>query len=146
MRIVFDTNVLLRAHPRAAGPARRAVLHAVNHGHIVISSYYILGELTRVLKYPRVLRAFHLTPALADQFVAEVEEFSRIVVPMDIRDVQLRDETDRAVIGTALAGNADAICTCDEDLFEAQVIDFSAQHGVDILTDVSLLRDQRFGT
>ncbi|HKQ85171.1 MAG TPA: putative toxin-antitoxin system toxin component, PIN family [Candidatus Acidoferrales bacterium] len=146
MRIVFDTNVLLRAHPRATGPARRAFLQAVDRGHVIISSFFILGELARVLKYPRVLRAFHLTAARADQFVAEVEELSKIVVPADVPGLRLRDETDRPVVGTAVGGNAEVLCTCDDDLFEPYVADFCAKQGIRILTDMGLLHDPRFGT
>jgi putative PIN family toxin of toxin-antitoxin system len=116
VRILFDTNVLLRAHPDSNGPARRALLHAINC-HIMISSAYILGELERVLKYPRVQRHFHLTPARVSRYVRELAEKSLTVILSQIPAQLLRDGTDASVVGTALSGGADVICTGDGDFF-----------------------------
>lgn len=144
MKIFFDTNVLLRAHLDSQGPARRAVLHAINY-HMILSSAYILGELERVLEYPRVQRHFHLTPARASRYVRELAEQSLIVTPNQVPAQLLRDGTDASVLGTALSGGADVICTCDGDFFVEQVLNFCAEQRIKILTDTELLRDPDFG-
>lgn len=91
-----------------------------------------------------MLRAFHLTTADADRFVAQIEEFSRIVIPADIPDIPMRDETDRPVVGTAVAGKADILCTCDNDLFQGDIVGFCAGRGIRILSDRALLRHAHF--
>ena len=62
MRIVFDTNVLARAHQLAHGPARRALLFVATGSDVLILSQYLLQELRRILTYPRLLRSSGLTP------------------------------------------------------------------------------------
>ena len=62
MRIVFDTNVLARAHQLADGPARRALLFVATGSDVLILSQYLLQELRRILTYPRLLRSSGLTP------------------------------------------------------------------------------------
>ena len=48
-----------------------------------------------------------------------------------------------AVLGTALAGNADVICTRDADFFTEEVRRFSPAQGIQILSDLELLRALR---
>jgi len=48
-----------------------------------------------------------------------------------------------SLLGTALAGNADVVCTRDADFFPEEVQRFSAAHGIQILTDLELLRSLR---
>jgi predicted nucleic acid-binding protein len=62
VRIVFDTNVLARAHQLAHGPARRALLFVTTGSDVLILSQYLLQELRRILTYPRLLRSSGLTP------------------------------------------------------------------------------------
>ena len=51
----------------------------------------------------------------------------------------LRDPTDVPVLGTALAGKADVLCTRDADLFEEKVRQFCAASGIQLLTDVEFI-------
>jgi hypothetical protein len=48
----------------------------------------------------------------------------------------LRDEP---VLGTALAGNAQVLCTLDRHFRDRQVLDFAAEHGIQIMTGLQLL-------
>jgi predicted nucleic acid-binding protein len=60
--IVFDTNVLARAHQLAHGPARRGLLFVATGSDVLILSQYLLQELRRILTYPRLVRNSGLTP------------------------------------------------------------------------------------
>jgi hypothetical protein len=44
------------------------------------------------------------------------------------------------VLQTALRGEADALCTLDRDFFEPPASIFLAGYGIDVLTDVELMR------
>ena len=55
----------------------------------------------------------------------------------------MRDPADEPVLGTALAGNADVICTRDAHFFTEDVRRFSAARGIQILSDLELLRALR---
>lgn len=139
MRIVFDTNVLARAHQRAHGPARRALVHAASGTDTLILSQYLLQELGRVLTYPKLRKRSGLTPADIAEYLDYLARVSKLVDPLPVPADLLRDQADEPVLGTALAGQADVICTLDADFFDEKVRRFSAIKGIVVLTDVELL-------
>lgn len=143
MRIVLDTNVLARAHQLAHGPARRVLLYVVTGSHVLILSQHLLQELERILAYPRLLKRSGLTPFDISAYLEYLARASTLVDPLPVPEDVLRDGTDNPVLGTALAGKADALCTRDADFFAENVQRFSAARGIRILTDVELLRSLR---
>ena len=54
MRIVLDTNVLVRATPASAGGPAWETLRRIAQDHVLISSPPLLAELRDVLSRPRV--------------------------------------------------------------------------------------------
>ncbi len=140
MKIVFDTNVLARAHQRAQGPARRALLHAAAGTDTIILSQYLLQELGRILTYPKLLNRSGLTGGDIAEYLGRV---STLVDPEPVPPKLMRDPADEPVLGTALAGDADVICTLDADFFDGKVIAFAAAKNIRILTDVELLHALR---
>jgi len=140
VRVVFDTNVLARAHQRAQGPARRALLHVASGSDILILSPYILRELERVLGYPRLLAGSGLTVDDIAEYLENLAMVSCLVTPRAVPGDLLRDPSDAAIIGTALAGRADILCTRDADLFEQKVQRFCAAHAIRVVTEVEFLK------
>jgi predicted nucleic acid-binding protein len=68
---------------------------------------------------------------------------STLVHPLPVPEKVLRDPADEPVLGTALAGSANVICTRDADFFTEEVRHFSAARGIQILSDLELLRALR---
>lgn len=112
--------------------------------HVLVTALALLDELTRVLAYPRLCAVHGLNDAEIMQYVQSVEAAS-LVVPLTAPSVTAvqSDPDDNAVIATAIAGQADAICTRDRHFHQQDVVDFCAQHGIRILDDVELLRELR---
>jgi len=54
MRIVLDTNILVRAAGDEQGLAGRLLRETISGPHVLVSSPYILSEIARVLSYPRL--------------------------------------------------------------------------------------------
>ena len=55
MRIVLDTNILVRANAKARGPARELLeIIANSPNHTVLLSPFLLDELERGFSYERV--------------------------------------------------------------------------------------------
>ena len=74
MRIVLDTNILVRANAKAKGPARELLLLIVNSPeHVLLLSPFLLRELERVFEYGRV----RTTTKLTDEEVAEYLSYIR---------------------------------------------------------------------
>jgi len=96
----------------------------------------LLQELERILTYPRLLKRSRLTSFEIAEYVESLARASTLVDPALVPENVLRDQADVPVLGTALAGAADVICTRDADFFDEKVRRFGATHGIRILTDV----------
>ena len=139
VKIVFDTNILARAHQRATGPARRALLLAATGPHILITSSHILLELERIFTYPRLLRSSGLSAAEIAEYLERLSAISQLVEPVAVPPNLIRDLADEAVLGTALAVRAEFLCTLDAHLQDHDVRMFAHLSGTEILTDRELL-------
>lgn len=140
MRFLFDTNVLARAHQLAHGPARRLLLAVISGSNVLVLSPYLLQELQRILVYPRLLKHSGLTPSDVAEYLEYLARSSTLVDPAPVPADLLRDPADGPILGTALAGRADVICTRDADFFVENVRQFSLARGIRIMTDVEMLR------
>ena len=143
MRIVLDTNILVRANIKARGPSREILL-TIGHGSdILISSPFLLRETERALAYPRLQKLWRLTAQDIQEHVDLIEKISCLVQPVVKIPVVLGDPNDDPVVYTAVAGEADVLCTLDQHFFEPDVARFAQSHHIRILTDVQLLAELR---
>ncbi len=140
MRIVLDTNILVRANIKAQGPAREALLKIISGNHVLITSPFLLREVERALAYPRLQKLWRLSLQDIQEHVQFLVKVSELVHPIIGPPVVLKDSSDDPVIYTASTGKADAICTLDNDFLEAGVVAFCRNQGISILTDVELLQ------
>ena len=109
MRVVFDTNVLISA--LVYGGLPRELLTQVFRGELtLVTSTVLMNELEEVL----VARFAHV-PSLARTVRAEIELLAEVVDAQDLERVA-RDADDDAVLAAAIAGEASAIVTGDNDL------------------------------
>jgi putative PIN family toxin of toxin-antitoxin system len=110
MRVVVDTNVLISAQISTQGASRR-LLNRLIADHDVILSDVILGEVAETL-----LTKFSYDSALVSNVIAELMKVVEIVEPVTFPEQICRDSDGDAILGTAVAGNADCIVTGDSDL------------------------------
>lgn len=141
MRVLLDTNVLVRATGSSKGPAREVFLQLLTPPHVIVVSNFLLDELRRVLNYPRVQRIHGLTAEESENYVRDVESVAELVdVPASLFQVR-HDPDDDPIISTAVYGRVDALCTLDRHLRRPDVVSFCAQFNVRVLTDVELLAE-----
>jgi len=140
MRIVLDTNILVRANIKARGPARDLLLHIAYGDHVLITSPFLLRELERALPYPRLQKLWGLSSRDIQEQVQFVEKISELVHPVMEEPVVLKDPKDDPVVYAAICGKAEALCTLDRDFLEPEVVAFCRLRGVSILNDVELLQ------
>ena len=143
MRIVLDTSILVRATEKSAGPARELLLHCVASKHILVLSNEILYELARVLRYPRLQTVYGLSDARIYDYLAFLREVSENVALSPTLAVPSRDVNDVVVLQTAVIGEADVLCTRDEDFYSAPAADFLKEAGVQVLDEILLLQRLR---
>jgi putative PIN family toxin of toxin-antitoxin system len=140
MRVVLDTNVLIRANPKARGPARELLQRIISGENVLVTSPFLLQELARVLAYPRVAERWKLRPPEIDEYVQILASVSEVVAPVAGVPIVLKDADDDPVLYTAVAGEVDILCTLDGHFYEGSVQAFAARVGFEIMDDTALLR------
>ncbi len=142
MRVVPDVNVLVRAHDKSFGPARRLLLELISRKEIILTSAEILIELGRVLRYPRVQALFGLSEEQIYEYIQFLKEVCQMV-PIEMNlNFPIRDAADTAILRTAVAGEADYICTLDKDFYTPEMEAFCRSVGIIVVDDLAML--QRF--
>jgi uncharacterized protein len=109
-RVVLDSNVIVSGFGWSGPPAR--ILDAVLDGRLVlVTSPSLLGELRRVLGYPKLAKVIEGAQELVDL----CEQSSVVVVPTRVLAV-VEDETDNRVLEAAAEGHADCVVSGDDHL------------------------------
>lgn len=145
MRVVLDTNILARSAYSSTGPAAEWLERIRESDHVLIISSFILSELDRVLRYPRLARFHGLSDDEIARYVTDIEAASLVLESVEhiAETVVARDPDDDPIVATAVAGQAEVICTLDRHLHAADVRAWCAGHDIRILTDVELLAEFR---
>lgn len=143
MRIVLDTSILVRTTERSHGPARDLLLQVIAGPHTLVLSNEILNELARVLRYPRLQEFYGLSDTRIHDFLGLLREVSEIVTLNPILVLPSRDPNDIVVLQTAVLGDADVLCTKDEDFYSPPASEFLRKLGVAVMDDLSLLHRLR---
>jgi putative PIN family toxin of toxin-antitoxin system len=140
MIVAFDSSILVRATKRSAGPARRLIdALAARPDHVIALSPFILGEVGKVLSYPRMQELFGLSAEEIRDHVEYLSSISRIVEPQIGLPVVLLGPNDDAVVYTALAAGADVLCVQDRHFFDANVVAFCAREDIRVTDELALL-------
>jgi len=94
MRIVLDTNILVRAAADEQGLAGRLLGEIISGPHILVISPYILSEIARVLSYPRLQARWQLNEKTIMEFVSRVGDVAEIVLTTTPDRVVIADPDD----------------------------------------------------
>ncbi|MFN0165490.1 MAG: putative toxin-antitoxin system toxin component, PIN family [Bryobacteraceae bacterium] len=143
MRIVLDTNILVRAHTNARGPARDLLLRIVaSPEHTLLLSPFLLQELERVFQYERIRIATRLTEDEINEYLLYLRSRSvtEMVFPGEAPRVVPNDNEDDPVVHAAVFGGAQVLCTLNRHFYDAAVVDYCKARGVTIVRDIELLR------
>ena len=111
MRVVLDTNVILSGLLKSDTPPGQ-LLYAWREGRFVlVTSDARLAELRRALRYPKLKRRIphHVAGALINRLRLRPVTVRPVRPPLD-----LPDEDDLRILGTALAAGADWLVTGDK--------------------------------
>lgn len=112
MRVFLDTNVLVSAF--ATRGLAADVLRLVLSEHTLVTGDVVLRELARVLRV-----RIKLPRARIEDILDFLREFEVVPKPKTPSDVPLRDDDDRWILASAVAGAADVLVTGDRDLLDA---------------------------
>ncbi|HOC01719.1 MAG TPA: putative toxin-antitoxin system toxin component, PIN family [Verrucomicrobiota bacterium] len=135
MRLVADTNTLVSAS-LWQGPSAR-LLEAVASGKAeLVLSPDLLAEFASVIARPKFVDRITAQRTTADQLAQKLAEKVTVVAPATLAvPPELRDPEDLPVLACALAADAEAIVSGDQDL-----LTMGAFQGIPILTAREALR------
>ncbi len=145
MRIVLDSNILVRANPLAApdGLARELLLVAASKPNLLLISDPILSEVERVLSYPHVQKRWPLSTRQIGDFIAALMAASTIVKLPSSFPAIVSDPDDDPILQTAILGEASVLCSRDDAFHHERVKAFCESHSLRILDDVALMQELR---
>lgn len=144
MRIALDTLVLVPAYGGSKGLARELLLTLIESGDVLLTSDQTLYELSKVLRYPRMVALHGLSEGRIFDYLLLLREAIEIVRPKPWFVPPIRDVNDIVVMQTASRGEANLICTRDQDFFEPPAYPFLQSAGIEVLDDISLMKRLRF--
>jgi putative PIN family toxin of toxin-antitoxin system len=143
VRIVLDTAILVRAHDGAKGLARDLLLSIIESDHVLLISDEMLFELAKVLRYPRMLALHGLSEGRIYNYIGFLREATEIVHPNPLLITPIRDLNDTVVMQTAIIGEAEVLCTRDQDFFDPPAEPFLRKAGIAVLDDITLMQRLR---
>ena len=144
MRIVLDTAILVRAHDGATGLARDLLLRLIESDHVLLISDEMLYELAKVLRYPRMLALHGLSESRIYDYIGFLRRTTEVIRPNPLLVTPIRDINDTVVMQTAIIGEADVLCTRDQDFFEPPAEPFLRRAGIAVLDEIALMQRLRF--
>ena len=103
----------------------------------------MLYELAKVLRYPRLQAFYDLTENLVFDYVDFLRRSSEIVTLDPLVTAPIRDVNDIIVMQTAIIGEADILCTNDDDFFEKPASEYLGKMGIAVLDDIALMHRLR---
>lgn len=143
MRIVLDSNILIRAFVSQQGSANELLISLIKGGHRLVTSGEILFEVGRILRQPRMGSIHGKTEDDVYDFISWLRVTSYLVEVDIFPLAPIRDPGDVLVLQTAAMGRADVLCTCDRDFFAPPAADFLKKCGITVISDGELLKRLR---
>jgi predicted nucleic acid-binding protein len=77
------------------------------------------------------------------EFICFLRDASELVTPDPLAIMPIRDVNDIIVVQAAVIGDADVICTLDEDFYDPTMIAFLRRLGIEVMDDVALKKRLR---
>jgi uncharacterized protein len=140
VRIVLDSNILVRSFAKSGGLASELLLAILGGDHTLVLSNEMISEVARVLRYPRLAAIHGQSEEAIYSFTGWLRDAAEIIALNPLTVAPIRDRNDIFVLQTALRGEADVLCTSDRDFFAPPASIFLASCGIAVLTDAQMMR------
>ena len=115
MRVVVDTNILVRALIVPHGTVGPVLLRLRQGDYVLLYAHSFLEELVDVLHRPRIRLKYGLTEQDIETVISLILLRGEAVDPQE-QIAACRDPKDDKFLEVAVSGKADVIVTGDEDL------------------------------
>lgn len=113
MKIVLDANVYVSALLTQRGNANRILALWQEDGFELLISSEIVAEISRVLRYPHLVRVHKKSDEEIQRFINLIQNHTTLIAPSEKVTVCI-DESDNRYLECAIAGEADYLVTGDK--------------------------------
>ncbi|MBE2199012.1 MAG: putative toxin-antitoxin system toxin component, PIN family [Anaerolinea sp.] len=113
MKVVLDANVYVSALLTQRGNAHQILTYWQDKKFDLLVSPEIIAELSRVLRYPHLVRIHKKSDAEIRRFISLMQKYATLVEPTEKIAVST-DETDNRYLECAVDGQADYLVTGDK--------------------------------
>ncbi|MCL4835870.1 MAG: putative toxin-antitoxin system toxin component, PIN family [Caldilineaceae bacterium] len=114
MRVVIDTNVLVRALITRKGTPGQLLEKMKTEDFFLVLSEEVFAELTRVLDYPHLCNRYRYTDEQKNRFLLSLRYVAIWVNAQETLRVVTEDESDNRFVELAVAGQARYLVTGDQ--------------------------------
>jgi putative PIN family toxin of toxin-antitoxin system len=135
--------MLVRANEHSDGLARELLLTVIDGEHRLVLSNELLHELARALRYPPLRVFYDLSETLVYEYISYLRSSSEIVELNPIVIAPSRDVNDLIVMQTAIIGEADVLCSKDQDFFAIQAAEYLNKLGIAVMDEIELMQRLR---
>jgi putative PIN family toxin of toxin-antitoxin system len=104
VRVLLDTNVLVRAFMESKGPASSVLQACLQLEHLLILSEEILFEVARVLRSSRIVAMHQKSEEAIYNFIWRLRIASAIIPPSLLAQTQIPDPNDIPILQAVLSG------------------------------------------
>ena len=111
--------------------------------HTILTTGEVISDVARVLRYPRMQAIYNLTEEQIYNYVQFLRLACKLVAIEQSWNLPIRDSSDNGILQAAIIGDADVLCTFDQDFYAEDTLAFCARFGLEVCTDAELL--QRLG-
>jgi len=115
----------------------------IESDHVLLISNEMLYELAKVLRYPRMMALHGLSEGRIYDFIGFLRQSAEVIPPNPLLFTPIRDINDTVIMQTAIIGDADVLCTRDQDFFAPPAEHFLRKAGIAVLDDVQLVQRLR---
>ena len=120
LRAVLDTNVIVSGVIASQGPPSDLLTAWRNRRFDLVIGPAILREIERVLRLPRIMKAYRLVPQDISDLI-ELLTSGAILTPGHLTTPPMsRDPEDDQILACAIEGHADYAVTGDKDLLSLE--------------------------
>jgi putative PIN family toxin of toxin-antitoxin system len=143
VKIVLDTTILVRANERSFGLARDLLTNIVESEHTLLFSNEMLHELRGSFAIRVCRPSSTCRKRRSSIYVRFLRQSSEIIALDPLVVAPICDANDVIVMQTAIVGEAEVLCTRDDDFFAQPASDYLRKMGITVLGDISLMHRLR---
>ena len=116
MKIVLDANIYISALISTTGSPDKIIARWEQGDFEVLITQEIIDELSRVLRYPRIMKRHKKDEAKINRYLHLLSKQATMIESAKTLDVVTDDETDNRYIECAYFGKADYVVSGDNHL------------------------------